>query len=74
MMYNFEELKKQLPYHYGRQIAANLDNISSEQVRLTFKGEITNPDIVEKVFREALELRNKLNKIEKLKKRAAAVK
>lgn len=67
MEQNFEQLRKKLPYHYAKLISKGLDNIGSEQVRLVFSGQITNPDIVEKVYEEAIKLQKRLEKIELLK-------
>ena len=71
---NFSELRKQLPYHYAKLISEKLDNVGSEQVRLVFRGEITNPVTVEKVFTEALKLKAQLGKLNKLKRRVSKVK
>ena len=69
---NLKNLRDHLPFHYGRQIADSLKDkgISAEQVRLVFRGEITNPEIVEPVLQSAHVLAGKMKKITKLKQKA----
>lgn len=71
---NLKKLKDQLPFHYGRLIAEKLkdENISAEQVRLVFRGQITNPEIVQTVLIKAHALAGDLKKIKKLKQKAMA--
>lgn len=66
-----KELRDALPYHYGRLISKELENVGAEQVRLVFSGEITDTKIVEPVLKEAMALRDKLKGIQALKEKAA---
>ena len=49
-------IRVKLPYQYGKLIAQKLDGVSASQVRMVFRGEITNPEIVDKVLKEAVAL------------------
>jgi len=52
----FNTLRKKLPAHYSVGVAKKLDGITSRQVLLVFRGEIKNPEIINKVYDAAVEL------------------
>lgn len=61
-------IKKALPFQYAKLIANKLSDISPEQVRNVFSGEVTDPDIVLSVLEEARRLYELQKKISDTKK------
>lgn len=62
---NLKTLKKKLPPKFASLIAGNLDGVSNRQVQCVFNGEITNPEMVEKIVDEARKLAAKMKRIQR---------
>ena len=67
----FNKLRARLPHRYRAAIAEKLENITPNQVKLVFTGELKNPEIVEKVYEEALKLAEKHKATSKLQRKTA---